>query len=103
MKPRTAGFFSFSSAYDAIQPEGTAGSRSNDTPGAAVRVVARYGAKDILLSGWLDGEQVIAGRSAAVEVALGTGQHRPAWICHAASRPIHATFRLLFNSIFTAG
>ncbi len=103
MKPRTAGFFSFSSAYDAIQPVGTAGSRSNDTPGAAVRVVARYGAKDILLSGWLDGEQVIAGRSAAVEVGLGTGRIVLLGFATQHRGQSHATFRLLFNSIFTAG
>ena len=47
MLPQNAAFFSFSSAYDV-------------TPGPDVRVVARYGAKDTLMSGWLEGEQAIA-------------------------------------------
>ena len=55
-----------------------------------------------LLSGWLEGEQVIAGRPAALVVRLGKGrvvllgfpaQHRA---------QSHATFRLFFNSIFTS-
>jgi hypothetical protein len=90
MLPQNAAFFSFSSAYDA-------------TPGPDLRVVARYGAKDILLSGWLEGEQVIAGKAAVVEAKAGQGravligfraQHRGQSL---------ATFRLLFNAILTSG
>jgi hypothetical protein len=90
MLEKNAAFFSFSSAYDV----GTA-------PG--VRVVARYGAKDLLLSGWLEGEQAIAGKAAVVEARAGLGrvvligfraQHRG---------QSHATFRLLFNAILTGG
>ena len=85
-----AAFFSFSSAYDA-------------TPGPNLRVIARYGDKDILLSGWLEGEQAIAGRAAVVEAKAGLGravligfraQHRGQSM---------ATFRLLFNAILTSG
>ena len=56
----------------------------------------------MLLSGWLEGEQVIAGRPAVVQVALGAGrvvllgfpvQHRAQSL---------ATFRLLFNAILTS-
>jgi hypothetical protein len=90
MLEKNAAFFSFSSAYDV----GTA-------PG--VRVVARYGEKDILMSGWLEGEQAIAGRPAVVEAKAGLGravligfraQHRGQSL---------ATFRLLFNAILTGG
>jgi hypothetical protein len=90
MEPHTAGFFAFSSAYELTSGSGSA------------RVIARYGSKDLLLSGWLEGEQVIASRAAAVEVTIGLGrvvllgfpvQHRAQSL---------ATFRLLFNSIFTA-
>jgi hypothetical protein len=65
-------------------------------------VIARYGDEDLLVSGWLEGEATIAGRPAAVEVGVGAGrvvllgfrvQHRG---------QSHATFRLLFNAIFTA-
>jgi hypothetical protein len=90
MEPHTAGFFAFSSAYEVTGANGSA------------RVIARYGPKDLLLSGWLEGEQVIASRPAAIEVTVGLGrvvllgfpvQHRAQSL---------ATFRLLFNSIFTA-
>jgi Zinc carboxypeptidase len=89
MSPHTAGFFVFSSAYETLS--------SSDTTTAA-----RFGDKDLLLSGWLEGEQTIAGRSAVVQVNAGTGrvilmgfpvQHRAQSL---------ATFRLLFNAILTS-
>jgi hypothetical protein len=89
MLGHSAAFFSFSSAYEAA-------------PGPALRVVARYGEKDILMSGWMEGEQAIAGRAAVVEAKAGAGravligfraQHRGQSL---------ATFRLLFNAIFTS-
>jgi hypothetical protein len=85
-----AAFFSFSSAYDV-------------TPGPDLRVIARYGEQSVLLSGWLEGEKVIAGKAAVVEASAGAGrvvligfraQHRGQSI---------ATFRLLFNAILTGG
>ncbi|MEO8259000.1 MAG: M14 metallopeptidase family protein [Acidobacteriota bacterium] len=91
MPPQTAGFFAFSSAYEV-----TKGAE------ARVRVVARYGQTDLLVSGWLEGEAALAGRPAAVEVTSGAGrvillgfpvQHRG---------QSDATFRLLFNALFTA-
>ena len=87
---QTAGFFSFSSAYE-IAPSST-----------GVQTIARYAEKDLLVSGWLEGEAVIAGRPAVVQAAVGSGrivllgfsvQHRGQSM---------ATFRLLFNSIFTS-
>ena len=87
--PKTAGFFSFSSAYET-------------TSGAPLRTAARYGAGDILISGWVDGGDAIAGRAAVAEVSLGAGrvvllgfrvQHRAQSL---------ATFRFLFNAIFTS-
>jgi hypothetical protein len=85
----TAGFFASSSAYEA-------------PPDAGIRTAVRYADKDLLVSGWLRGDSVIAGRSAVVQVPLGTGtivllgfpvQHRGQSI---------ATFRILFNAIFSA-
>jgi len=90
MLEKNAAFFASSAAYDA-------------TPGPDLRVIARYGAKDILMSGWLEGEQAIAGRPAVVEANAGLGravligfraQHRGQSL---------ATFRLLFNAILTGG
>ena len=43
--------------------------RTNSANGrAGVQVGARYGAQDLLVSGWLEGERVIAGRPAVVAV-----------------------------------
>jgi hypothetical protein len=90
MLPQSAAFFAFSSAYEV-------------TAGPNLRVVARYGAKDILMSGWLEGEPVIAGKAAVIEARAGQGravligfraQHRGQSM---------ATFRLLFNAILTGG
>jgi hypothetical protein len=87
MPARTAGFFAFSSAY---RPTGPA------------RAIAIYSAKDVLLSGWIEGADAIAGQPAVVEATAGTGrvvllgfrvQHRG---------QSHATFRLLFNALLTA-
>jgi hypothetical protein len=87
--PKPAGFFSFSSAYEAAS-------------GAPLGTAARYGAGDLLVSGWVDGGDAIAGRAAVAEIPLGTGrvvllgfrvQHRAQSL---------ATFRFLFNAIFTS-
>ena len=80
----------------------TAGHGGDAGFGANVETVARYGDEDLLLSGWLEGEDVIAGRAAVVEARVGAGhvilfgfpvQHRGQTL---------ATFRLLFNAIFIA-
>ena len=87
MPRETAGFFAFSSAF---------------RPAAGATTVATYGQKDVLLSGWLEGEQAIAGQAAVVEAKAGAGrvvllgfrvQHRGQTL---------ATFRLLFNALFTS-
>ena len=89
MSHETTGFFAFSSAYDVLQSRG-------------VEIVARYARRDVLVSGWLEGESYIAGRPAVLRVQSGSGhivllgfsvQHRAQSL---------ATFRLLFNSILTA-
>jgi hypothetical protein len=90
MPANTSAFFSDSSAY-AVSPDAT-----------TVSTIARYSAKDLLVSGWLEGAPVIAGRAAIVSASVGAGrvvlfgfrvQHRGQSL---------ATFRLLFNAIFTA-
>jgi hypothetical protein len=101
MTPRTAAFFAYSAAYDVTTPPTTDG-HAGVTPSPAVDVVGRYPQRDLLLSGWLEGERVIAGRAAVVSARVGLGravligfraQHRA---------QAHATFRLLFNAIHTA-
>ena len=90
MQTHTAGFFSFSSAYEV------------DGAASTIRTAARYGTANLLLSGWLEGESAIAGRGAVVQATVGTGQ-----VVLLGFRVQHrgqslATFRLLFNAIFTA-
>ncbi len=86
MPREAAAFFINSPAFDVQAASG-------------VDVVARYPASNLLLSGWLLGERVIANRAAVVHARVGNGhvvllgfrtEHR--------GQP-HGTFKLLFNSI----
>jgi hypothetical protein len=45
-----------------------------DVPVGAGKAVARYGASNLLASGWLLGEKYIAGRSALVDIPIGSGR-----------------------------
>jgi hypothetical protein len=102
MIPRTAGFFAFSSAYEITPPRTTPDGHGGNVAPPTVQTVARYGEKDLLLSGWIEGEQIIAGRTAVAQAAVGAGrvvllgfrvQHRG---------QSFATFRLLFNALLLA-
>ena len=89
---QTAGFFAQSAAYEV-------------DAGAGPRTAVTYGSKstnDLLVSGLLRGGDVIQGRSAVVSAKVGAGhvvllgfrvQHRGQSL---------ATFRLLFNAIYTS-
>jgi hypothetical protein len=77
-------------------------SNSFDVPeGSAARVIARYPARadDILLSGYLQGGEAIAGKAAAVEVPAGKGRvimfgFRPQYRGQS-----YGTFKMLFNAL----
>ncbi len=61
--------------------------------------VARYAASDVLASGWLEGESVIAGRSALVDARLGAGHvilfgMRPQYRGQS-----YLAFKLFFNAL----
>ncbi|MDT8435741.1 MAG: M14 family metallopeptidase [Gemmatimonadota bacterium] len=43
-------------------------------PGSGARVIARFGARPTVLSGWVHGESHLAGATAALEVPLGRGR-----------------------------
>ncbi len=65
-----------------------------------VSVIARYPASDIVGSGWLKGEELMAGRAAVVQVEMGPGR-----LVLFGLRPQHraqteATFPLLFNALY---
>ena len=84
MEPETAAFFHNSRAFTTSDP--------------GVRSIARYaGDRRVLLSGWLLGEEHIAGQHALLDVPYGDGRvvlfgFRPQF----RAQP-HATFKLLFN------
>ncbi|HEV7905425.1 MAG TPA: M14 family metallopeptidase [Pyrinomonadaceae bacterium] len=83
-------YFINSSAYELTGDE--AGRR-------AVRVVARYAESDVLRSGWLLGEKLVAGKIALAEVTLGKGR-----VVIFAFRPQHraqtwGTFPFIWNAI----
>ncbi len=101
MRPHTAAFFAYSSAYEITAPSTTNGGARASQP--SIEIVGRYAARDVLMSGWLEGERLIAGRAAVLSARVGLGravligfraQHRG---------QSHATFRLLFNAIHTSG
>jgi hypothetical protein len=51
-------------------------------------IVVRYADRDLLQSGWLVGEQNIAGTAGVVAAHMGTGKNCPHRIPRATSRPI---------------
>jgi hypothetical protein len=64
-----------------------------------ITAVVSYAPENLLVSGWLEGASVIAGRAAAIDARVGAGhvvligfrvQHRGQSL---------ATFRLLFNAL----
>jgi glutamine amidotransferase-like uncharacterized protein len=90
MPAGTSGFFNNSPFFD------VASARSD----RRAEVVARYPTEDIVASGWLRGEALMAGRAAVVSIDMHPGrvvlfglrpQHRA---------QTHATFPLLFNALY---
>jgi hypothetical protein len=64
------------------------------------RIVARYPEQNLLMSGWLVGERVLAGRAAVLDLPFGRGR-----VVLLGLRPVHrgqthGTFKLLFNSFY---
>jgi hypothetical protein len=64
--------------------------------------VARYAAADVLASGWLRGEELMAGRSAVVSVDMNPGRVVLFGIRPQHRGQTHATFPMLFNSLYAA-
>jgi hypothetical protein len=88
--PDTYGFYINSPFFSIV--EGFASQRST--------VIARYPNTNVIASGWLKGEELMAGRAAVVSVEMNPGkivlfglrpQHRA---------QTHATFPLLFNALY---
>jgi hypothetical protein len=90
MAPSTFGFYNNSPFFSLV--EGFASQRTT--------VVARYPNTDVIASGWLRGEPLMAGRAAVVSIEMNPGrivlfglrpQHRA---------QTHATFPMLFNALY---
>jgi hypothetical protein len=90
MAPATFGFYINSPFFSIV--EGFASQRTT--------VVARYPNTDVIASGWLKGEDLMAGRAAVVSIEMNPGrvvlfglrpQHRA---------QTHATFPMLFNALY---
>jgi Zinc carboxypeptidase len=103
MPDKTGAFFAYSSAYQNIESSTTDGHGGPPPTVRSIDVVARYATTDVLMSGWLEGERIIAGQGAVISARVGLGravligfraQHRG---------QSHGTFRLLFNAIHLAG
>jgi len=71
-------------------------------PTGPVQVVASWPGKDVLASGWLHGESYMTGRAALVEVPQGHGRMILVGFGALHRAQPHATFKVLFNSIFYA-
>jgi len=82
-------YFSRSSAYKII-PSFTTN----------VNVIAKYPAKNVLKSGWLLGENYVANRVAAAEIAVGKGHVILFGFDPINRAQAHATFKLLFNAMY---
>jgi hypothetical protein len=92
MPSETYGFYNNSPFFALV--EGFSSQRAS--------VVARYPNSDVVASGWLKGEDLMAGRAAVVSVEMNPGrivlfglrpQHRA---------QTHATFPLLFNAVYSS-
>jgi hypothetical protein len=101
MERHTAAFFTYSSAFEPVAPRGAPVGHSGDPPPArSVDMIARYAKKDVLISGWLEGEEIIAGRGAVAQARIGGGQVILLGFPVQHRGQSYATFRLLFNAVF---
>ena len=69
-----------------------------DTAGA--NVVARYPAEDLLLSGWIQGEDRLANQAAMLEIPRGRGRMVMAGFYPEYRAQAHLTLKLMLNAIF---
>jgi zinc carboxypeptidase len=101
MPPDAAAFFINSPAFSI----GRRPTRFDDVPGAQpapsenIHIVARYPAANLLMSGWMLGERVLAGQAAVVEVSVDKGHLILLGFRSEHRGQTHGTYKLLFNSL----
>ena len=76
--------------------------RSTPAVSDSIHVVARYPESNLLMSGWMLGEPVIAGRPAVVEASVGKGRVVLLGFRSEHRGQTHGTYKLLFNSLLLA-
>jgi hypothetical protein len=89
MSPRQAVWFESGPAFEATRRENV-----------AARSVLSYPQDSILASGWLLGEQFLAGRSAVMDVSIGRGHLVLFGIRPQYRGQSNATFKLVFNGLY---
>jgi hypothetical protein len=100
--PRDAAAFFINSPAFAV---GRRASQFDDAPAAepavpdTLHIVARYPETNVLMSGWMLGERVIARRAAVVEAAVDKGHVVLLGVRSEHRGQTHGTYKLLFNSI----
>ncbi len=75
-------------------------SRVFESDDPSVTTVVRYGEDDVLMSGWLLGEEYMAGEAAVVEATLGRGRVVLFGFSPYFRSWPHTTFKLFFNALF---
>jgi len=86
---------------------GRRANRFDDEPGPGpepaapdnLHVVAEYPSRDLLISGWMLGERVIAGRAAVIEASVDKGHLVLLGFRSEHRGQTHAPYKLLFNAI----
>ena len=72
---------------------------SDSTLPENIRIVARYPGTDLLMSGWVLGERVIAGRAAVIDAEVEKGRVILLGFRAEHRGQTHGTYKLLFNSL----
>jgi hypothetical protein len=90
MPEETAGFFVESPAYSVAA-------------GSNLKTVVSYPASNLLMSGWLLGEPVIANQSAVIDAPVGQGRAVMLGFRTQHRAQAHGTYKLFFNSIYLGG
>ena len=66
-------------------------------------MIASYPADDLLLSGWIQGENVLVNQAAMVEIPRGKGRMIMTGFYPEYRGQAHQTYKMMFNAIFYAG
>ena len=98
MPARAPGFFSRSPVFSVRSQKDS--DNSLEPRNQNVSIVARYPETNMLLSGWMVGEKVLANRAAVVEAKLGRGKVVLLGLRAQHRGQTHGTYKLLFNSLF---